>query len=81
MVHFTQGTVESCKRSIMLSHSLTNRRAHHDLKDLVFAEARRPHGNNVLVDDRVGVVHDLVEQRACGHGRVCIIEGSAAMDA
>jgi len=40
------------------------RGTHHDLKDLVLAEARCPRRGDIFVGDLMGVLGDLVDQRA-----------------
>jgi hypothetical protein len=76
-----QGSVECCKRGVVLPRGLTDRRTNHDLKDLVFAKARRPHRGNVIIGNLVGAPGDLVGQCARRSGRPCIVEGGAALHA
>jgi hypothetical protein len=62
MVHpLLVGGVKGRKRSVVLPRGLTDRRANHDLKNLVLAKARCTRRNNILIGDLVGVVHDLVD--------------------
>jgi len=52
---------------------LPDRGAHHDLKDLVFTEARRPHGGDVLVGDLIGMPGNLVDERTEGFGEAAVV--------
>jgi hypothetical protein len=71
--------IEGRERRVVLPRGLADRRAHHDLEDLVLAEARCPRRGDVLVGDLVGVLGDLVDQRAQRLGKPCVVERGAAL--
>src|SRR5262249_33805907 len=72
---------EGRDRRIVLPCGLANRGAHHDLEDLVLAEARCPRRGDVLVGDLGGLPGDLADQGARRLGEPRIVERGAAQDA
>ena len=50
-------------RRLVLPSRLTGRGADHDLKDLIFAEARCPRDGDVRIGDLVCMLCQLVDQR------------------
>ena len=49
------------KCRVVLPSGLADSGAHHDLEDLVLAEARCPRGGDVLVGDPIGMLRNLVD--------------------
>src|SRR6266540_4387644 len=78
LIPFGRG-VEGSERRVVLPRGLADCRAHHDLEDLVLAEARCPCCGDVVVGDLVGVLGDLVDQRAQRLGEPCVVERGAAL--
>src|SRR6266508_3848530 len=78
LIPFSCG-VEGSERRVVLPRGLADCRAHHDLEDLVLAEARCPCCGDVVVGDLVGVLGDLVDQRAQRLGEPCVVERGAAL--
>jgi len=72
--------VESRQRSVVLPGGLADRSAHHNLENLVLAEAGCLRGGEVLAGDRVGMSGDLIDDgaRRTGEPGVGVIERSVA---
>ena len=54
--------------------------AHHDLKDLIFAKARIPHGSDVLVGNSTGMFRNLVDKCSCWFSEATVVERGAAIE-
>jgi len=54
--------LNSCECRLVLPGGLTDGRADYELEDLVFGEAGRSNGRDILVGDLVGVPDDLLDQ-------------------
>src|SRR5262249_15218512 len=77
LCHGLKGT-EPC---VILPCGLANCSAHHDLEDLVLAEAECPRSGDVLIGDLVGVLGDFVDQRAQRLGKPCVGKHGTALGA
>src|SRR6516225_7084381 len=71
--------LEGRERFVVLSAGLADCGAHHHLEDLILAEARCPRNGDVLIGDLVGVLRDLVDQRAQWLGKTCVVERGTAL--
>src|ERR1051326_4421294 len=64
---------------IVLPRRLANRGAHHDLEDLVLAEAGFSRCRDVFVGDLVSVLGYLVDQSTQRLAEPCVVERGAAL--
>jgi hypothetical protein len=75
---FSRG-LEGIERRVVLPRGLADRGTHHDLENLVLAEARCCHCSDVLVGDRVSALGDFVDQCPERLGESGIVERRAAL--
>src|SRR5262245_4272872 len=64
---------------LVLPRSLANRRAHHELKDLILAAARCQGCRDVLLGDPFGVPGHLLDQRVHRLFELCVVEGGTTL--
>src|SRR5262245_33676707 len=81
MARFLFGRGLEAASAISYCRVLTDRRAHHELEDLILTGARRPRRGDVLVGDLVGVLGDLVVQHRQRLSEACVVKRGAAQSA